>query len=66
MPLSYTYTNTQGTSQVKVDDGRNQAGHYNSTCYVDVADVSGAPNTDISKWMGVPRTSTAFIGKIQV
>ena len=66
MPLSYTVQTTQGTSKVTVDDGRNVAGHYNATCYVDVAGVTGAPNTDISEWMNAPRTSYSTVGKIHV
>jgi hypothetical protein len=66
MSLSYTVTTTQGTSKGSVDDGRKQAGHYNATCYVDVKDVAGAPNTDISEWMNVPRTNYHTIGKIHV
>ena len=67
MPLSYSVTDTQyGTHQVTVNDGRDQAGHYNSTCYVDVEGVTGAPNLDISKWMNVPRTGYEVVGKIQV
>lgn len=66
MPLSYTVTTTQGTSNATVDDGRTQAGHYNATCYVDVADVTRAPNTDISEWMNAPRTNYHTVGKIHV
>jgi hypothetical protein len=66
MPLSYIIHTTQGTSKGSIDDGRNQAGHYNATCYVDVAGVTGAPNTDISTWMNAPRTSYDTIGKIKV
>jgi hypothetical protein len=66
MPLSYTITTTQGTSQGSIDDGRNVVGHYNATCYVDVAGVTGAPNTDISEWMNAPRTNYHSVGKIQV
>lgn len=66
MPLSYTVTTTQGTSEVTIDEFRDQAGHYNATCYVDVAEVAGAPNTDISDWMNAPRTNYHTIGKIDV
>jgi hypothetical protein len=66
MPLSYKITTTQGTSTGSIDDGRNQAGHYNATCYVDVAGVDGAPNTDISEWENVPRTTYYPVGKIHV
>jgi len=66
MPLSYTVTTTQGTSDVSVYDGREQDGHYNATCYVDVADVDGAPNSDISEWMNAPRTNYHTVGKIDV
>jgi hypothetical protein len=66
MPLSYTVTTTQGTSQGTIDDGRNKAGHYNATCYVDVKDVAGAPNTDISEWMTGSRTRYEPLGKIHV
>ena len=67
MPLSYSVTDTQyGTHQVTVNDGRDQAGHYNSTCYVDVVGVSGAPNSDIGTWFNAPRTSYKPIGKIHV
>ena len=64
MPLSYTVTTTQGTSNATVDDGHDVAGHYDARCYVDVASVSGAPNTDISEWMNAPRTNYHFVGKI--
>lgn len=66
MPLSYTVHTTQGTSQGTINDGRNQAGHYNATCYVDVAGITGAPNADISTWMTASRTSYDTIGKIHV
>jgi hypothetical protein len=49
-PLTYTVTTTQGTSDGTIDDGRNKPGHYNATCYVDVKDVTGAPNSDIAEW----------------
>jgi hypothetical protein len=66
MPLSYTVTTTQDTSEALVEDGRDQAGHYNATCYVDVAGITGAPNTDVSEWMNAPRTNYHSIGKIHV
>lgn len=66
MPLSYTVTTTQGTSKANIDEWRKTAGHYNATCYVDVASVNGAPNSDISTWFNAPRTSYDFIGKIKV
>ena len=66
MPLSYTITTTQGTSDGTFYDGRDQVGHYNSTCYVDVEGVTGAPNLDISKWMNVPHTGHGLVGKIHV
>jgi len=66
MPLSYTVTTTQGTSDGTIDDGRSKAGHYNATCYVDVAGVTGAPNDDISTWFSVPRNNYKPIGHIKV
>lgn len=57
-PLEYTVTTTQGTSNGTIDDGRNKPGHYNATCYVDVKDVSGAPNSTI------PRTDTRSLLQI--
>ena len=66
MPLSYTVHTTQGTSQGTINDGRNQAGHYNATCYVDVTGVTGAPNADIATWMTASRTRYDTIGKIHV
>jgi len=67
MPLSQVITDTQhGEHTVYVNDGRDQPGHYNSTCYVDVEGVTGAPNLDISKWMNQPRTGYGFVGKIHV
>jgi hypothetical protein len=67
MPLSQVITDTQhGEHTVTVYDGRDQPGHYNSTCYVDVEGVTGAPNLDISKWMNQPRTGYGIVGKIHV
>jgi hypothetical protein len=66
MPLSYTIKTTQATSDGTFYDGRDQVGHYNSTCYVDVEGVSGAPNSDIGTWFNAPRTSYKPIGKIHV
>lgn len=65
MPLKYTVTTTQGTSEGTIDDGTSQKGHYNARCYVDVSSVTGAPNTDISEWMNAPRTNYHKVGKIQ-
>lgn len=66
MPLHYTVTTTQGTSKATIDDGRSKQGHYDANCYVDVNDVTGAPNDDISTWMSQPRTNYHFVGKIKV
>lgn len=66
MPLSYTVKTTQATSTNEIYDGRDKAGHYNATCYVDVEDVSGAPNSDIAEWFNAPRTQYYPIGKIDV
>jgi len=65
-PLSYKVTTTQGTSVNEIYDGRDQVGHYNATCYVDVKDVAGAPNTDIAEWFNAPRTQYYPQGKIDV
>lgn len=65
MPLKYTVTTTQGTSEGTIDDGTSVKGHYDAHCYVDVQSVTGAPNTDISEWMNAPRTNYHKVGKIQ-
>jgi hypothetical protein len=66
MPLHYKVTTTQGTSEGDEYTGQDQVGHYNSTCYVDVEKVDGAPNSDIAEWFNVPRTRYYPRGKIQV
>lgn len=66
MPLKYTVTTQQGTSEGTIDDGRDKQGHYDANCYVDVKDVSGGPNADISEWMTGSRTNYHTIGKIHV
>jgi hypothetical protein len=66
MPLSYKITTTQGTSEGEFYDGRDQVGHYDATCYVDVEKVAGAPNSDIAEWFSVPRTRYYPMGKIDV
>ena len=66
MPLSYKVTTTQATSTVSIYDGRDQTGHYDAWCYVDVKDVSGGPNSDIMEWYSVPRTRYYPVGKVQV